>query len=377
MNPNRSPRTFVLLALTLALSVAGCSRQLANQRDHEEGIQLALLKAPPGYTVSVFAQDLPKARQMALGDRGTLFVGSRDGKVYALTLNGDQVARKRTVASGITDPAGIAFGNGALFVSARTKILRFDNVEQDLDRPPAPVTIIEGFPDKERHGSHIMGFGPDSKLYISVGSPCNVCEPKADEYGTILRVNADGTGREVFARGIRNTVGFDWHPKTGELWFTDNGQDEIGLDRPDDELNRVARAGEHFGFPYCHGKGIADPQFGAKRACSEFTPPAFGLGAHVAALGMAFYAGERVPQQYQGSILVARHGSHPPIRVGYDVVRVVMRDNRAESMEPFLTGFLQGRKFWGRPVDVLVLADASVLIADDLNGAIYRVAPAR
>ena len=358
----------------LAALLAGCGFY-QDWRDENKGIQLDSLRAPPGYKVSVLATGLPKARHMVMGTGGTLFVGSMAGNVYALTMNGSAVTQQRTVVKGLTDPSGVAFHNGALFVADRTRIVRFDNIEQQLDNPGAPVTVITGLPDKARHDAHAMGVGPDGMLYVSVGSPCNTCEAVNDEFGTILRSKPDGSGKEVFARGIRNTVGFDWHPQTRELWFTENGQDELGPDRPNDELNRVSKAGEHFGFPYCHDRDIADPEFGKKRACSEFTPPVFGLGARVAALGMRFDATAQVGGPV--SMLVARHGSHPPTRVGYDVMRVTMPPGQAPRMEPFLTGFLQGRSYWGRPVDVLVMRDGSVLVSDDLNGAIYRVARER
>ena len=326
-----------------------------------------------GLQVSLFATDLPKARQMALGSRGTLFVGSNAGNVYAVTLRDNRVTQQRTILSGIPTPSGIAFYKGALYVSAKTKILRYDDIENRLDTPPAPATVFDGFPDNDRHSAHYMAFGPDGKLYVSVGSPCDLCEAQNDEYGTILRANPDGSNREVVARGIRNSVGFDWHPQTRELWFTEQGQDNLGPDLPHDKLNRITRMGENFGFPYCHSGNVPNPEFANKRACSEFTPPVLGLGAHTSALAMRF-AGDALTQALQGSVIIARHGSHPPSRVGYDVVSVAIRNNNAERMEPFLTGFLQGRNYWGRPADVLLLADGSVLISDDLNGAIYRVA---
>ncbi len=357
------------LAMAAALSSCGFYQ---DWRDENKGIQLDSLKAPPGYRVSVFATGLPKARHMVMGTGGTLFVGSMAGNVYALTLNGNTVAQQKTVITGLTDPSGVAFHKGSLFVADRTRIVRFDAIEQRLDNPGAPVTVISGLPDKARHDAHAMGVGPDGLLYVSVGSPCNDCEAVNDEFGTLIRSQPDGSGKEVFARGIRNSVGFDWHPRTRQLWFTENGQDELGLERPNDELNRVTKTGEHFGFPYCHDRDISDPEFGAKRACAEFTPPVFGLGAHVAALGMRFDTS--TPAAQGASLLVARHGSHPPTRVGYDVVRVSIPGGQAPRMEPFLTGFLQGRSYWGRPVDVLVLRDGSVLVSDDLNGAIYRVA---
>ena len=362
------------ISLVLASALGACN-SLMDLREEKKGIQLDTLKVAPGLKVSIFATDLPKARQMALGSAGTLFVGSNAGNVYALTMSGNQVTKKRTILADITSPSGIAFNKGALFVSARTQILRYDDIENRLDNLPAPVVVLSGFPDKERHGAHYMAFGPDGKLYVSVGSPCDLCEAKDDEYGTILRVNPDGSGKEVVARGIRNSVGFDWHPQTRELWFTEQGQDNLGPELPNDKLNRVSKAGENFGFPYCHDGNIANPEFGNKRACSEFTAPVFALGAHTSALGMRFYTGDAVPKTLQGSVIVARHGSHPPSRVGYDVVSVTMRENRAERMEPFLTGFLQGRIYWGRPADVLLLSGGAVLISDDLNGAIYRIAP--
>ncbi len=358
------------LGLGMLAALSSCGT-LQDWRDENKGIQLASLKAPPGYRVAVLATGLPKARHMVMGAEGTLFVGSMDGNVYALKMTGSAVTQQRVVIKGLTDPSGVAFRDGALFVADRTRILRFDKIEQRLADPGAPLTVIDGLPDKARHDAHAMAFGPDGKLYVSVGSPCDSCEANNDEYGTILRVQPDGSGKEVFARGIRNTVGFDWHPQTRELWFTDNGSDALGLDRPNDELNRVSKVGENFGFPYCHDGKIADPEFGAKRACSEFTAPVFGLGAHMAALGMRFDA---ISDKAGVSMLIARHGSHPPTRVGYDVVRVMAPKDAPMRMEPFLTGFLQGKSYWGRPVDVLIMKDGAVLVSDDLNGAIYRVA---
>ena len=362
------------LALTAVVAMmallSGCAT-LQDWRDENKGIQLSSLKAAQGYSVSLLASDLPKARHMVMGAKGTLFVGSMAGNVYALTLDGSTVKQKRIVLTGLTDPSGVAFKNGTLYVADRTRIVRFNGIEDNLDNPGAPVMVIDGLPDKARHDAHAMGFGPDGKLYVAVGAPCDTCEAINDEYGVIVRVNPDGSGKEVVARGIRNSVGFDWHPQSKELWFTDNGQDGLGLNAPNDELNRVTKLGEHFGFPYCHDRDITDPEFGKKRACSEFTPPAHGLEPHVAALGMRF---DPAAATTDTSMLIARHGSHPPTRVGYDVVRVFGKTNEPLRMEPFLTGFLQGMRYWGRPVDVLMMADGAVLVSDDLNGAIYRVA---
>ena len=369
----KSQRVLIaLFALAITALMSGCAT-MQDWRDENKGIQLASLKTAPGYRVSVLATDLPKARHMAMGAKGTLFVGSMAGNVYALTMNGNTVAQKRVVITGLTDPSGVAFRDGTLYVADRTRIVRFTRIEDNLDNPGAPMMVIDGLPNEVRHDAHAMHFGPDGKLYVAIGSPCDICEAKDDEFGVIIRVNGDGSGKEVMARGIRNSVGFDWHPQTKELWFADNGADALGLDKPNDELNRVVKVGEHFGFPYCHDRDITDPEFGKKRACSEFTPPAFSLGVHTAALGIRF--DPKVAANGEVSMLVARHGSHPPIRVGYDVVKVIGRSNEPLRMEPFLSGFLQGLNYWGRPVDVMTMVDGSVLVSDDLNGAIYRVAP--
>ena len=364
----------ILLLGTIGLSsimgLSGCG-WLQDRRDENKGIQLQSLKVPEGYRVAVLARDLPKARHMALGSRGTLFVGSTAGNVYALTLNGGAVSKQRTIVKGLADSGGVSFHEGYLYVADRTRILRIERAEERLDESFSATPVLDGFPDKARHSSRVMGFGPDGKLYVSIGSPCNVCEANNDEYGTIVRSNPDGSGKEVVARGIRNSVGFDWHPGSRELWFSENGQDDLGPDRPNDELNRVSKTGENFGFPYCHDINIPDPEFGSRRACSEFTAPVMGLGARVAALGMRF--DKMVGSTGPVSILIARHGSHPPSRVGYDVVRVVLESGKPLRLEPFLTGFLQNKSYWGRPVDVLPMGDGSVLVSDDLNGAIYRV----
>jgi glucose/arabinose dehydrogenase len=320
-----------LLAVAAAATMVGCGT-LQDWRDENKGIQLQSLRAATGYKVAVLATDLPKARHMVMGMKGTVFVGSMAGNVYALTMEGGAVKQQRVVIKGLTDPSGVAFKSGSLYVANRSSILRFRNIEDNLDNPGAPTIVMDGLPDKARHDAHAMSFGPDGKLYVSVGSPCNTCESNNDEFGTIVRINADGSGKEVVARGIRNSVGFDWHPQSKELWFTENGQDELGPESPNDELNRVTKLGEHFGFPYCHDRDITDPEFGKKRACSEFTPPAFALGPHMAALGMRFEPA--VATSGEVSMLIARHGSHPPTRVGYDVVRVLGKMNEPLRMEP-------------------------------------------
>jgi len=235
------------LVVVLIGTLAGCN-WFANFREEKKGIQLDRLRTAAGYKTSVLTADIPKARQMVLGNRGTLFVGSNAGKVHALTLDANRVVQARTLAMGLNDGSAVAFHNGALFYSDRTRLLRMDDIENRLDNPPAPVTVVDGLPNEERHGARFMMIGPDNKLYISVGSPCNLCESPNDQFGHVLRVNPDGSGREIFARGIRNTVGFDFHPQTRALWFTENGQDDLGNERPNDELNRVSKVGEHFGF---------------------------------------------------------------------------------------------------------------------------------
>ncbi|MBK7744731.1 MAG: sorbosone dehydrogenase family protein [Betaproteobacteria bacterium] len=316
---------------------------------------------------------------MTLGKDGTLFVGSaRDGRVHAVRLAADgDAARTRvfTIASGLREPAGVAFRDGALYVSAVDRILRYDDIERRLDKPPAPVIVTDRLPRDGHHGRRFIAFGPDGKLYVPIGAPCNVCDRDGDGYARILRMNADGSGSEVFARGVRNTVGFDWHPQTGELWFTDNGRDLLGDDSPPCELNRAPRPGLHFGFPFCHGGSVADPEFGSRRSCAEFTPPAQALGPHVAPLGMRFYTGTQFPAAYRHQVFIAEHGSwNRSQKIGYRITLVRLdAAGKALSYEPFAQGWLRGERAWGRPADVLVAPDGSLLVSDDDAGAIYRI----
>ena len=341
-------------------------------------LPLSTLKLPPGFSISVYADNVPNARSMTLGPGGTLFVGTRTaGSVYAIVdANKDQKAdRVVTLAKGLDMPNGVAVRNGSLFVAEVSRILRFDNIEASLDKPPAPVVVADGYPKDRHHGWKFVAFGPDGWLYVPVGAPCNVCERPDPRYSSITRIRPDGSGAEVFASGVRNTVGFDWHPVTRELWFTDNGRDMLGDDLPPDELNVAPAKGLHFGFPYCHGGTIADPEFGAKRPCSEFAPPARTLGPHVAALGMRFYTGSMFPATLRNQIFIAEHGSwNRSTPIGYRVMKLTLSGNRVTGYEPFVEGWLQGRKPWGRPVDVLVMRDGALLVSDDLAGAIYRIA---
>ena len=332
------------------------------------------IKLPPGFKIELVAR-ADNAREMALGAKGTLFVGSTQaGKVYAIDLNSGGKASVVTIASGLKTPVGVAFRNGALYVSAVDRILRFDDIESRLADPPKPVLVTDRFPGETHHGWKFIAFGPDGKLYVPVGAPCNICEPDPARYANIMRMNPDGSALEVFARGIRFSVGFDWDPHTHELWFSANGRDYLGDELPPDTLNHAAKAGLDFGYPYCHAGSVSDPEYGRKRACSEFEQPAQKLPAHVAPLGMRFYTGTQFPSEYRDSIFIAEHGSwNRSKKIGYRVTRVRIDNNKAVAYEPFATGWLQGESAWGRPADVLVAPDGSLLVSDDYAGAIYRI----
>jgi glucose/arabinose dehydrogenase len=336
-------------------------------------LSLAGPRVPPGFVIEVFAE-IPNARQMALGTH-TLFVGSmRAGKVYAVALDGPRAGTSRVIAEDLDLPVGVAFKDGDLYVSAVNRILRLRNIERHLDRPPAVEVVTDQYPAETHHGWKFIAFGPDGMLYVPVGAPCNSCAPDPARYAVITRLNVTSGKIETVARGVRNTVGFDWHPRTGELWFTENGRDWLGDNAPPDELNRLSRTGEHFGYPYCHGGRILDPEFGTARQCSEFTAPAHNLQAHVAPLGMRFYTGTQFPAEYHNAIFVAEHGSWNRSRkVGYQVMVAKLQGNRVISYAPFIDGWLQLQRSTGRPADVLVLRDGSLLVSDDAEGKIYRI----
>jgi glucose/arabinose dehydrogenase len=359
-------------------AAAGVALAAACAAHAQSSLPIDKISLPPGFEIEVVAR-VPNARAMAWGERGTLFVGSTGaGKVHAVSLPPPGTKGEGTVtviASGLAEPAGVAFRGGALYVSAIDRILRFDDVERRLADPPKPVVVTDRFPGDRHHGRKFIAFGPDGKLYVNVGAPCNVCEPDPARYANITRMNPDGSGLEVFAKGQRNSVGFDWDPRTKEFWFTMNGRDWLGDDSPPDTLNHAPRAGLDFGFPYCHAGGIADPEFGAKRACAEFAPPAQKLGPHVAPLGMRFYTGTQFPPRFRDQVFIAEHGSWNRSRkIGYRVTMVALDDRRrATGYETFAEGWLQGEQPWGRPADVLVAPDGSLLVSDDLAGAIYRI----
>lgn len=340
-------------------------------------LQLEKIKLPPGFEISIYAKHVPNARSMTLSPNGTLFVGTRKaGNVYAIVdRNKDHKADEViTLAQGLNMPNGVAFRDGALYVAEVNRVLRFENIENRLNNPPHAIVVNDSFPNDTHHGWKFIRFGPDGMLYVPVGAPCNICEPEERRYAVIMRMKPDGTGLESFARGVRNTVGFDWHRETKELWFTDNGRDWLGDDLPPDELNHAPRQGLHFGYPYCHGGTISDPKFGDKRSCAEFKPPAQNLGPHVASLGMRFYTGAMFPRQYQGQIFIAEHGSwNRSTPIGYRVSLVRLENSKAVSYEVFAEGWLRSGETWGRPVDVLVMPDGALLVSDDYAGAIYRI----
>jgi glucose/arabinose dehydrogenase len=367
--PNLAFRLLVPLVLVFTFS---SSSSCISQE-----IQLDKIKLPPRFEISVYANNIPGARSMALSPNGVLFVGTREPGVVCAVLDTkkqNRADRVITMARGLNLPNGVAFRNGSLYVAEVNRVLRYDNIEDRLGNPPSPVVVNDSFPKDKSHGWKFIRFGPDGKLYVPVGAPCNICEPKDPRYATIMRMNPDGSGLEVFASGIRNTVGFDWNPLTRELWFTDNGRDWMGDNLPPDELNYAPKKGLNFGFPYCHGRNIPDPQFGTKRSCRAFVPPAMELGPHVASLGMRFYNGNMFPTEYKNQIFIAEHGSwNRSVPIGYRVSLVRLQNNRAVKYEVFAEGWLQGSQAWGRPVDLLVMPDGSLLVSDDKAGAIYRI----
>jgi glucose/arabinose dehydrogenase len=339
---------------------------------------LERLKVPKGFKVELWAHGMPGVRTMRLGDKGTVFVGTRAvGKVYAVTDKGAQRTFK-VIAEGLNQPNGLAFHDGRLFVIAVDKALRFDGIEDALDNPQfKDVTERFILPESTHHNWKFAAIGPDKRLYMSIGAPCNVCEFNTGMHGQIRRQKLDGSDIEIVARGVRNSLGFDWHPQTKELWFTDNGPDWVGNEGPQDELNRVPKGAEgaFYGFPFCHAQGIADTTVRKPAPCVGVMGPAALLGPHAAALGMRFYTGSMFPAAYRSTAFIARHGSwNRDQKFGYDVVQARIEGGKA-AITPFMTGFLDkaSNSFWGRPVDVQPLPDGSLLVSDEYNGAIYRV----
>jgi glucose/arabinose dehydrogenase len=345
------------------------------QPGHAE-LNLDLIELPPGFKIEIYAEGVENARQMVLGDQGTVFVGSRRaGKLWAVSdSDGDQYAEQvRLIDEDLKMPSGLEFKNGALYVGALERVLRYDNIESRLDQPPVPVVVTDSLPDKEHHGWKYLRFGPDGRLYIPVGVPCNICDEKG--FGEIRRLNPDGSDMEVFALGVRNSVGLAFHPENGQLWFTDNGRDMLGDDLPADELNHAPKQGMHFGIPYCHQGDLLDEEFGKGKDCSDYTPPVAKLDPHGAALGLVFYTGEMFPEEYKNRLFIALHGSwNRSKKSGYKLLVLdVKPDGTVVDTAVFAAGWLQGEEAWGRPNDVMVMPDGALLVSDDRAGVIYRI----
>ncbi len=380
----------ILMAMMVILGCTSCQEKNGNTEDAAPKIEfdeplsalpIDRLTIPEGFKIEVYADSIKGARSMAMGDDGTLFVSTRNKKtVYAIQdLDQDFKADHITILdSTLNVPNGIAFKDGSLYVAEVDRLLRYDDIESKLENPPAPVVIYDDYPSEFHHGWKYIAFGPDGKLYVPVGAPCNICERSAEDerFATITRMDPDGSNREIYAKGVRNTVGFTWHPETKELWFTDNGRDMLGDDIPPCELNRVTEAGQHFGYPYCHGGTVKDPEFGDQHPCDDFVAPVQALGAHVAPLGVKFNTGSMFPEKYKGHAFIAEHGSwNRSKKVGYKISLVKIEDSKAVAYETFIEGWLDdaSQDQFGRPVDLLFLKDGSLLISDDYGNAIYRV----
>jgi glucose/arabinose dehydrogenase len=340
-----------------------------------DNLPLAQLKLPKGFKIEVYASGIPNARSLRIGDKGTVFVGNllRD-KVYAIVdRNGKREIK--VIASGLDRPNGLAFKDGTLYIAEGTRISKLEKIEDSLDNPPNPVVIYSDLPNHQSHGWKFLALGPDNKLYVNVGAPCNICEPPPSN-AQIRRITLDGSGVEIVAHGIRQVVGMDFHPLSKVLYFTENQRDWLSEDAPQDKLNRLLNPGtDNFGFPYCDGGDIEDPIYGWGHSCSEFTKPIAQLGPHSAPLGMRFYTGTMFPAKYHDAIFLARHGSwNKTNKIGGDIYVVYLnKDGTVRAQEPFMTGFLQNNQYVGRPVDVQPMKDGSLLVSDDYDGAVYRI----
>lgn len=360
-----------IILLAIACLVAGQAH--AQRSDAEPDFQL-----PAGFEIEVLVDGVANARAMALGDRGTLFVSTRRaGNVYAVRNAFGGSPEVVTIAEDLSMPNGVAFHDGDLYVAGVSQLMRWSDIETRLDSPGEPEVFDEPLPVKGKlHAWKYLAFGPDDKLYVSLGAPCNICDEP--DLTVMLRMDPDGGNREVYARGIRNSVGFAWHPVTGELWFTDNGRDMLGDEIPPEELNRISAAGQHFGYPFCHGSDVVDPEFGELGRCEDAVAPVQDMAPHSAPLGMRFYSGEMFPAEYRNQVFIAEHGSwnrsQSAGKTGYRVTLVRLDGNDPVAYEPFLRGFLDAEeKVIGRPVDVLVAPDGALLVSDDMRGVIYRI----
>lgn len=344
--------------------------------------ELDKLVLPDGFSIEVYAK-VRNARQMSLGDDGTVYVGTRSragGRIFAIPdADGDGKADEViTIAGGLKTPSGLTYHNGDLYIGAISRIYKISNITNNFRDNPDPEVFYADLPDKTHHGWKFLEFGPDGLLYIPIGAPCNICEPD-EEFASMntMDINNPDAGITQYAKGIRNTVGFDWDPATGDLWFTDNGGDGLGDEMPADELNRAPTSGLHFGYPYIHQGDTQDPKFGEGKSPADYTPPAQKLAPHAGAIGMAFYKGDMFPEKYKNNIIIAEHGSWNRTdeagHTGHMLTLVTIEDGKAVNYEPFITGFLQNNEAWGRPSDVLELKDGSLLVADDDADVVYRV----
>ncbi len=335
------------------------------------------ISLPEGFKIEVFASDIENARSLEKGPDGIIFVGNRGGgKVYAVVDESQDGKAEKTyvLAEGLNQPNGVAYKDGDLYVGEISRISVMRDIASNLANPPKMETIRDDFPTETHHGAKHIAFGPDGKLYVPVGAPCNICLQEDERFASIMRMNPDGSELELYASGIRNTVGLAWHPKTKELWFTDNGRDWLGDNKPNDELNCAPIKGMHFGYPFCHNGLLPDPKFGDQRECSEFEPPVQKLLPHIAPLGLTFLEKDAFPEPYRSSIFIAEHGSwNRTTPIGYRISRVELKDGKAVKYEAFADGWLKGAKRLGRPVDVLELDDGSLLVSDDHANCIYRI----
>lgn len=343
------------------------------------GWNIQELKLPDGFKIEHYA-NVTSARQLAFASEKVIFVASNNGKIYAIIDENKDYKSDRVILiyEDFKVGSGIAFDNNSLYVTDLNKVFRFSKILSKLGQELKPEILTDKLPSSAYHGKRFLKFSPDERdqkrLFIGVGAPCNVCLQKNKAYSTILSLNPKDWNYQIYAYGVRNTVGFDWHPITKELWFTDNGRDWLGDNFPPDELNHAPQKGLHFGFPYLHGDNITDPEYGNRREKREYQIPAQKLGAHVASLGMLFYTGKLFPKKYHNQILIAEHGSwNRSQKVGYRISIVEVKNNQVTSYKPFITGWTKNESVYGRPVDLLVLKDGSLLISDDAFGKIYRV----
>ena len=353
---------------TLAPNPPGLTAKAASE------MKLDKIKMPPGFAIELWAQGLPNARSIAVGAKGTVFVGTRlIENVYAV-IEKDGKREVKTILKGLYRPNGIVFHGGSLYVAELSRILRYDNIEDNLDNPPKPVIVFDALPKDEPHGWKYLSMGPDGWLYFNIGAPCNACVPP-DTHAQIVRVDPKIGVMETVVKGVRNSVGMAFHPVTKELWFTNHGRDWLGEDMPNDTLHRVSKKGVHFGYPYCHQGDFVDPELGMGRSCAEFTPPALKLGPHIAPLGMRFYTGKMFPAEFRNRIIIANHGSwNRTNKIGFNLMQVTLdAQGKPVKYEPFAEGWADGNSYWGRPVDVQVMNDGALLVSDDVAGALYRI----